>query len=59
MVVLIVLMAVFIACAMACYAIALRWRMNPVLWVIMGLLFGPFAVAIALLKTPSAKKDGD
>jgi len=59
MVVIIALMVVAVASAMACYVLALKWRMNPILWLLMGLLFGPFAIAAALISTPSKVKPED
>ncbi len=59
MLVIIALMVLSIICGIACYVIALKWRMNPILWIVMGLFLGPFAIAFALLTAPSATKDSE
>ena len=49
MTVVIVLIAITLVSAAVCRVIALRRGLNPVLWVVLGVTFGPLAVALALL----------
>lgn len=39
---------VAVACAVACHLIAKRRGANPVLWGVMGFLFGPLALPFVL-----------
>ena len=49
--------AFFIVSAIACYLIALGRGLNPVFWVVMGIMFGPLAVGAALLVEPKTNAD--
>ena len=47
---------VLLASVIACHAIAKRRGGNPVFWGVMGLLFGPLAIAFALLARPKRRE---
>ena len=50
----ILILAVWVACAAVCYSQAKKKNLNVVLWTILGLLFGVFAVIGALVVSPKA-----
>ena len=45
-------LAMTIACAVICHAIAKRRDLKPVFWGVMGALFGPFAIPFVFLGKP-------
>ena len=49
MIVVIALIVIALVSAAVCRVIALRRGLNPALWVVLGVAFGPLAVALALL----------
>jgi len=48
---------VFVASAVICHQLAARWGMKPVLWGVLGFLFGPFAVPFVLIFRPETGQD--
>jgi len=44
-----VLVAIVIASAAVCYTVAKRKHLNVQLWVVLGALFGPFAIPFVFL----------
>lgn len=49
---LLVSVAINIACIFLCHVIAKRRGAKPVFWGVMGALFGPFAIPFVLLLKP-------